>query len=81
MVVSRKTLIAFGYIMEPPESIPNEKITRICNRCGTEFRLDQQLQPIVCEFHHGKKQEGNTYVVCLMLMDNLVVKPKIMFTY
>lgn len=68
MVVSRKTLIAFGYIMEPPESIPNEKITRICNRCGTEFRLDQQLQPIVCEFHHGKKQRGK-YICCMSNVD------------
>ncbi|CAX45582.1 RNA exonuclease, putative [Candida dubliniensis CD36] len=64
MIISRKTLIDFGYIMDPPESKPNEKITRICSRCGTEFRLDQQLQPIVCEFHHGKKQKGK-YLCCM----------------
>ena len=35
MVVSRKTLIAFGYIMEPPESIPNEK--------SREYAIDVEL--------------------------------------
>ena len=49
--------------MDIPESIPNDKITRVCSRCGTEFRLSQQLEPTTCEYHHGKKQRANFYVV------------------
>lgn len=44
----------YGYVMSVPESIPNAKITRNCQRCDTEFKLSQQLEPTTCEFHYGK---------------------------
>ena len=53
--------------MDIPESIPNDKITRVCSRCGTEFRLSQQLEPTTCEYHHGKKQKGK--FLCCMTSD------------
>ena len=63
-IIDRDTLIKYGYTMEIPESIPNDKITRTCSRCGTEFRLSQQLEPTICEYHHGKKQKGK-YLCCM----------------
>ncbi|KAL6450962.1 REX3 RNA exonuclease 3 [Candida maltosa Xu316] len=63
-VIPKEKLIKFGYTMEIPKSEPNEKITRECCRCRTEFRLKQQLEPTTCEFHHGTRQKGK-YICCL----------------
>lgn len=66
-VIDKDTLVKYGYTMDIPESIPNDKITRVCSRCGTEFRLSQQLEPTTCEYHHGKKQKGK--FLCCMTSD------------
>ncbi|KAI5948809.1 REX3 [Candida theae] len=44
----------YGFVMSVPEASPYTKITRNCQRCDTEFKLSQQLEPTTCEFHYGK---------------------------
>ncbi|KAI5966784.1 REX3 [Candida pseudojiufengensis] len=54
LIIPVSKLSKYGYIMTPPTSKPNESLTRICSRCGTEFKLSQQLEKTKCFFHHGK---------------------------
>ncbi|RCK64189.1 RNA exonuclease 3 [Candida viswanathii] len=63
-VIDRDKLIKYGYAMDVPEAKPDDRITRVCSRCGTEFRLSQQLEPTTCEYHHGKRQRGK-YLCCM----------------
>ncbi|CAI5757091.1 unnamed protein product [Candida verbasci] len=57
-VISIDKLKQYGYTMNIPEARTNENLTRLCNRCNTEFRLAQQLEKTVCNFHHGKLRKG-----------------------
>ncbi|KAI5950967.1 REX3 [Candida jiufengensis] len=70
MIIPRDKLQKFGYIIKPPTSKPNTNLTRICSRCGTEFKLSQQLDKIKCLFHHGKLRrkvgEKSRYYDCCM---------------
>ncbi|KAG5420954.1 REX3 [Candida metapsilosis] len=54
MEVPIDKLKKYGFVMSVPEAVPYTKITRNCQRCDTEFKLCQQLEPTTCEFHYGK---------------------------
>lgn len=54
MVIPVTKLEKYGFVMKIPPKEVNESLTRECRRCGTVFKLDQQLEPTTCIFHHGK---------------------------
>lgn len=63
-LIPKEKLAKFGYIMEIPQTTVPEPL-RVCNRCGANFRLDQQLQTTApCRFHAGKvrRKDKNTRV-------------------
>lgn len=66
LIIPKDKLIKYGYIMDVPEPItPNEE--RKCRRCGKEFKLSEQLQPIHCQFHAGKavkRDKKRVYECC-----------------
>lgn len=63
-LIPREKLAKFGYIMEIPKKIEPEA-QRVCNRCGANFRMDQQLLTTApCRFHAGKvrRKDRNTRI-------------------
>ncbi|RLV83537.1 RNA exonuclease 3 [Meyerozyma sp. JA9] len=66
-IIPQETLSKFGYITSAPKpTIPSSN--RVCRRCSTEFKLEDQLESKRCFYHPGKiaKKDKNTriYTCC-----------------
>ncbi|KAK6455512.1 ribonuclease H-like domain-containing protein [Scheffersomyces xylosifermentans] len=66
LVIPKEKLEKYGFVMSPPEDI-NPNKSRKCHRCDADFRIEEQMNEVECQFHSGKirrKDKGVRYYEC-----------------
>ncbi|RLV93363.1 RNA exonuclease 3 [Spathaspora sp. JA1] len=73
--ISPEKLEKFGFVMNIPKVEESQPpvLARKCCRCGSQFQVSEQLEPVKCHYHYGKirrKQDRSRYHECCRAEEN-----------